>query len=152
MRGDKKEIRKVADYAERNNFIMGRGDQGATILKPNMQGILGRLADRPYRVLRLPYFEGEDYVRHIQTIQISLDAEISGYITKDRLALLKRYNDGSDYAVAAVVARYAGGMDKVVDMLLDPPAPPRYVRGDNPQRFEDARWLMWANYVLQGVE
>lgn len=152
VRNDYEEIGKLADYAEANKFVMGRGDEGATILKANLQGILGRLANRSYKNIRVPYLRGTDYVRHIQVLQISLYAEISGGIPADNLRLLRGYDDGKDYAVAAVVAKYDGKTEKVIDLLLNPPKPPGYVRGVNPKKLEEGRWLMWAKYTLDSLD
>lgn len=138
-------------WVRRNDYRMGEGDPGAAVMKPNVLGVLGRRINANLAP-RLPYFPNKkDYVRHIQMLMIFIDGKSTGHITESELKLLQRYDDGKDYLLSAIIARYTGKYDKVINLLLAEGSPPTYVRGDEPERYRLAHWLFAASIVL-GVD
>lgn len=136
-------------WVVKNNYRMGNGDPGATILKPNVRAVLGRKLGINLGP-RLPYVRNDkDYVRHIQTLMIYVDGRSTGYITAHELKLLESYDDGRDYLILAMIARYTGKYDKVINLLLAEGSPPTYVRGDEPERYRLAHWLFAASIILE---
>jgi len=142
------DIKRWFNWVKRNNYRMGPGDPGAAVLKPNVMAVIGRRVGWNLGP-RYPYVSNSrDYVRHIQTLMIYVDGLSTGYITKGELSLLKRYNDGRDYLIASVLAKYTGDFDAAVGLLLEEGEPPSYVRGDSPEMFRLAHWVMSAKIVL----
>lgn len=164
MNGLKSELIALKNYAEANKFVMGEpwpDGVGEVLMKPQVQGIMGRLlvhfeeSAGDYQDIRLPYLPSpKDYVRHIQTLMIALDGELTGYITGQELELLKKYQkeDPDDYLISAVVCKYNNCMGFVVDMLLEDLPAPSYVRGDNFEAYRTSHWLFSAKYVLNHIK
>lgn len=134
-------------WVVKNGYVMGEGDPGAVIMKPNILGVLGRRLGMNLAP-RYPYIRNnKDYVRHIQTLMIYVDSRSTGFITRKELELLKSYDNGSDYLIMAVIGKYDGSQERTVSLLLQEPKPPSYVRGD-PERYRLAHWLFAASIVL----
>ena len=141
-------VRRYYAWLVRHNFIMGRGDRGATFVKPNVLGVLKRSLGKP--APRLPYIRNnKDYVRHIQMLMIYIDGRTTGYITEHELEVLESYDDGKDYLLTAIVARYNGDYERAIKLLLEEGHQPSYVRGDQPERYRLAHWLFAANIILE---
>jgi len=156
---DAKALEKFLQFAEDNKMIVGKPKNGVgeVLVKPNVQGLLGRLSyhlklgSRPYGGIRLPYQESnKDYVKHIQTLMIALDGELSDKMPELDIKLVCKYakEDKDDYLMAAVCSVYNGGITDAINLLIEEPEPPSYVRGDQKERYRLAHWLFTANYLL----
>lgn len=142
------QLRNFYGFIRLNNYVMGSGDPGAVVLKPNMLGVLGRRIGMNLAP-RYPYIaNSKDYVRHIQMLMIYMDGKNTGFITESELKLLKSYEDDIDYLLSAILARYTGKYDKATNLLLAEGKPPTYVRGDEPERYRLAHWLFAARIIL----
>ncbi len=166
---DLESLRRLADYAEKNKWVMGQpfSAVGDVVMKPNLIGLLGRAIfklssgtdDRPYRLTPSEYLPSDtDYVRHIGALQIALQGET----TEETASLLdidanmmKRLDDyvaaePSNPLYAAVKGVYTGDMTPAVELLLKNDLPrPSYVRGQNPEAFAMADWLFAAKIALK---
>ena len=142
------DIKHWFSWVKDKNYKMGRGEIGATLMKPNVLGVLGRRLGKNLAP-RLPYAANDkDYVRHIQSLMIYIDGLSTGYLKSEEIQLLAKYNDGKDYLIAAIIAKYHGNHDSVIKLLLKEGKPPSYVRGDQPERYRLAHWLLSASIVL----
>jgi hypothetical protein len=149
LSADTDDLKLWFSWVKKNNYRMGRGDPGATLMKPNVLGVLGRHLGKNLSP-RIPYLRSDkDYVRHIQTLLIYIDGRSTGYIKEDELKLLKSYDNGKDYLIMSVIAKYDGNHDDPIRLLLKEPAPPSYVRGDQPERYRLAHWLFSAKIILE---
>lgn len=145
---DKKDIEKLIKFGKAVNWDMGRGDPGATILKPNLIAVLGRIVGQNLGPRYFYFRSDKDYVRHIQSLMIYVDARSTGFVTKDELDLLKSYDKEKDYLLKAIISKYTGRSEGAVNMLLNGIKPPSYVRGDQPERYALAHWLLAAKITL----
>lgn len=132
-KSDKKKAGRIAkelyDYGKANNWIMGNGDPGRTLMRPGMQATLAELVyhltGQNDRIARnLPQVYGDnltDYQLHLAMLDIYLRGCLKGYITKKMLKVVK-------YAIATnpsnaffhyVFLKYNGkDMSKVATILL----------------------------------
>lgn len=142
------DLREYFNWLRLHNYVMGRGDKGATIVKPNVLNVLMRRIGLKH-AKRLPYIANrKDYVQHIQALMIYIDGRTTGFITRHELELLKKYDKGKDYLFAAIIARYNGTYSRATSMLMAEGKPPSYVRGDEPERYRLAHWLLAAKILL----
>ena len=142
------DVARYYSYLESNNFVMGDGDIGATILKPNIRATIGRIIKRDLGT-RIPYLKSKkDYVRHIQMLLIYRDGLSTGFITEQEYKMLKKYNRGKDYLLSSILAKYDGDNVESINMLLKDIPSPSYVRGDRVDRYRMAHWLLSAKISL----
>lgn len=170
-------LQRLANYVEKNGLKIGEPlADGRVLIGTNLAGLLGRMIyalsngqdDRPFALsfeAYPPVFE--DSEQHIQAVGITLQgavvadirarglsADVSAIALTDispgmkvRLEELVAAQPG-DYLFQAALGVYTGDFAEAARLLLDPPPPPSYVRGDQPELFEDARWLYATRIVL----
>ena len=159
-------FQRLADYGEKNDWIMG---QPATLvsrvfLSGNLIGILGRAIytlsngtdDRYYR--RTGYLFPsvvEDFERHIQTQAMLLQDEIDdGYNLSINQEMLDRLLENaaaypSDPLFAAALGKFTGDQSKTIELLLsDVRVCPTYARGEKPDVYCKLNWLQAAQIIL----
>lgn len=180
-RQDLEGLRRLAAYGEAHAFVMGKPiADGRTILGVNLTGLLGRMIyslsggqdDRAYALAfeaYAPVFE--DYEQHVQAVGITLQGEVAASIREQGLPLdisaiaLTDISPGmksrleelvaahpEDYLFQAALGVYTGDFSRAVTLLLEHPPAPSYVRGDQPELFERARWLYSARLVLKHMK
>jgi hypothetical protein len=145
---DRHNLRLYHAWLKVRRYRTGRGDPITSIIKPNIMGVMSRRTKLEYYP-RFPYAANKkDYVRHIQMLMIYVDGRTTGHITEHELKHLQSYDDGKDYLLSAIIARYTGKYDKTINLLLAEGSPPTYVRGDEPERYRLAHWLFSAKIIL----
>ena len=133
------------EYGKKNAWIMGRGDIGATLMKPAVRNLLGTKLNIKLGE-RMPFvWDEKDYVRHIQSLMIYQLGKETGFIYTHEKNLLKSYCK-TDYLPCAILARYTNDYSVVYDLLKHPEAP-TYVRGQNVEQLRKVHWL-FATFVL----
>jgi hypothetical protein len=170
-------LQRLADYAEDHSFVMGEPlDDGRVLLGTNLSGLLGRMVyalsgggdERPWSLAFEAYAPvAEDYEQHTQAVDIGLQGDVVADLRargldagvgaielldispgmKARLDELAAAHP-DDYLFQAERGVYTGDFSDAIRLLLTPPTPPSYVRGDRPDHFESARWLFAARRVL----
>lgn len=165
-RKDLEPLQRLADYGEESDWIMGKPESElgrVYIGVSNLPGIIGRAIDRlsegydrrPYRQWA-PIFPPvkEDFEYHIQTQTILLEGDISGSIRSQALERLGDHVKAmpNDYLAHVALGIYTDNMSEAVDLLLDDPEPPSYVRGDSPEAFALVHWLFAAKKALDHLE
>lgn len=165
-------LQRLAEYGEKNNWTMGKGDAARTVFRPNGYGLLGRMIyalsagkdDHSYRKIP-PLFlpVAEDYEKHLMVEGILLNSAVNEYLRKHQLdgALgfldvssqdldrLKELSDSDpgDALFAAAYGTYTGDFDHALDLLLDDQSEtPSYVRGG--EAYPTVWWLRAAKLVL----
>lgn len=160
-------FRRVADYGETHDWVMGEPvtEPDRVVMRPNQIGLLGRAIyalsggtdDRYYRRTARAYFPvTADYERHLQALGIVLQGEITTLYKEDGAALtdindhmLERLEELTDAeplnaGFHVALGTYTGDMGPAVDLFLDDSTPiPSYVRGDNAAAFAWAERLFW---------
>lgn len=154
-------FKRLAKYGEDHAWVMGLPvTSGRTWLQPNLTGLLGRALftlsngklNKSYRRLE-PYYQPvtEDYEKHIQVLGIHLQGRVSGGISDamlERLTSLASEDPGNAF-FASALAVYTGDTSQAMSLLLsDQTVRPTYVRGDQPDAFAMAHWLLGAKIVL----
>lgn len=170
-RKDLAAFQRLADYGEKNDWIMGLPSTliSRVLLTGNGIGVLGRAIytlssgqdDRYFR--RTGYLfpaVSEDFERHIQTQGILLqDAVDSAYnlttaINEEMLTRLRENAAAfpSDHLFAAALGRFTGDQSRTIELLLsfdsDEPKCSSYVRGQKPDVYCKLNWLQAAKIVL----
>jgi len=177
-KGDLAGLQRLADYGEGNEWVMGKpASEPATWLSPNLAGLLGRMIyalsngtdDRYPRLIPKEYPKVQaDYEQHIQAAGITLQGAVEAELRRRGLqeASLLDVNDQmlerlrelaggvpENAFFQAALGVYTGDLVEAVRLLLDPGTPrPGYVRGDSPDDFARAHWLMTARIVLSRFE
>lgn len=177
--GDLAGLQRLADYGEARDWLMGEPPVDPRVyLGTNLIGLLGRMIyalslgddDRYYRRLFKIYPEvTEDYEQELQALGIQLQGEVTEELRAleldpslevqalldindqmlARLEGLARADPDNAY-FHAVLGVYTGDLARATELLLDAATPvPSYVRGDNPEAFAEAHWLLAARTVLQ---
>ncbi len=162
-------LKRLADYGEKNHWFMGQPTSavGDVLMKSNLIGLLGRAIfklsngtdDRLIRHTGTDYLAADiDYVRHIGALQIALQGETTEEtatlldIDANMMKRLDEYiaAEPSNPLYAAIKGVYTGDMSTAVELLLKNDLPrPSYVRGQNPDAFAMADWLLAAKIVLK---
>jgi len=159
-------FQRLADYGEKNDWIMGRPSAlvSRVLLSGNLIGILGRSIyvlsggqdDRYYR--RTGYLfphVAEDYERHIQTQTILLQDEVDdGYNLRINSEMLDRLienaaTEPNDPLFSAALGRFTGDQSRTIDLLLsEVQVCPSYARGERPDVYCKLNWLQAAKIVI----
>lgn len=147
-------LKRLADYGEANNWIMGEPQSSDRVyLKPNQIGLLGRMltslgVEKDYASVPAAYFSVEkDYEKHLQVLGILLNGEVDGSINDSMISLLKELSRKSDDALMhAAYGRYTGNASVALDLLLSDTPTPSYVRGHD--NYKLVHWLKAASVVL----
>lgn len=171
-RKDLAAFQRLADYGEKNEWIMGLPKEllSRVLLTGNGIGIVGRAIyvlsggsdDRYYR--RTGYLfpaVSEDFERHIQTQGILLQDAIDSAYTLTTSAIneemLDRLTENAaampdDYLFAAALGRFTGDQGRTIELLLafdsDEPKCSSYVRGEKPDVYCKLNWLQAAKIVI----
>jgi hypothetical protein len=173
-RKDLAAFQRLADYGERNDWIMGRPTSliSRVLLTGNGIGLIGRAIyvlssggdDRYYR--RTGYLfpsVAQDFERHIQVqgilLQDRVDSAYNGpaNLTAINDEMLTRLRENaaafpSDYLFSAALGRFTGDQSKTIDLLLsfddEDPKCSSYVRGEKPDLYCKLNWLQAAKIVL----
>jgi hypothetical protein len=159
-------FQRLADYGERNDWIMGKPSTliSRVLLTGNGIGFLGRAIyvlssgsdDRYYR--RVGYLfpvVQEDFERHLQVQSILLQDEIDdGYSLKINQEMLDRLKENADVSpsdplFAAALGRFTADQTKALDLLLsEVQVCPSYARGERPDVYCKLNWLQAAKIVI----
>jgi hypothetical protein len=166
-RKDLAALQRLADYGEKNDWVMGRPASlvSRVLLSGNGIGMLGRSIyvlssgtdDRYYR--RVGYLfpvVGEDFERHLQTQGILLQDSIDGgySLTAINSEMLDRLLENAnafptDSLFAAALGRFTGDQSKAITLLLEEKMScASYARGENPEIYCKLLWLQAAGIVL----
>jgi hypothetical protein len=165
-RKDLAAFQRLADYGEKNDWIMGSPASliSRVLLTGNGIGILGRAIyvlsggsdDRYYRRTGYLYpVVSEDYERHIQTQSILLQDQIDdGYNLRINGEMLDRLIENAsaepeDRLFAAALGRFTGDQSKTIELLLsEVQVCPSYARGEKPEVYCKLIWLQAAQIIL----
>lgn len=166
-RKDLKAFQRLADYGEKNEFVMGKPIQlvSRVLLSGNGIGLLGRSIyvlssgtdDRYYRRVGFLFPKVEqDFERHLQVQGILLQDQVdSSYdLISINGEMLDRLLENvalepNDFLFAAALGRFTGDQSKTLTLLLDDQtACPTYARGDKPETYCKLLWLQAAGIVL----
>ena len=145
-------LKEMARYGENNNWVYGDpwpDGLGEVYLKPWFQGLLGRATGENKSYSKIPLtlvYSPEDYPAHIQTLAMIKQEQLTGGLSSENIALLKKYHerDPGDYLIRSVYARYNRGVTEPFTDVL----PPSYVRGTGVRRLALAHWLLAAKIYL----
>ena len=139
------------DYGEANKWQMGEPGSaiGEVFLKPNVQIVLRRSADRGGEAPTIYGPAKEDYQKHIQVLLILWEGEVYGAISKNAKDRLKDHSASFPEDVLFVTADsiYSGNIDTAIKLLLKGVNPSSYVRGAD--FYPMANWLMAARLALR---
>lgn len=171
-------LQRLANYQEKHFGKIGEPfTDGRVLLGVNLTGLLGRMIyalsggkdDRPYALAFESYLPVDgDSAQHIQALGILLQGEAVEAIKAQGLSAdisaiaLTEISPGmktrleelvqaqpTDFLFQAALGVYTGDFAEAVRLMMDPATPvPSYVRGDSPDLFARARWLMAAKIVL----
>jgi hypothetical protein len=157
-------LQRLADYGEAHNWVMGEpADSDRVYMKPNQQGLLGRMLaqlgdNRSYRKIPPEYLPVEkDFEKHLQVLGILLNGQVDSNLhlldirgdMYNRLEALAE--DDQDALMQAAFGTYTGDMSKALDLLLLPETPiPSYVRGN--ENYKLVYWLKAASVVLNSFD
>lgn len=133
---DRDAAERLASYGEANAWVMGEGLKSRTIMRTNLQGILGRMLyqmsrgfdDRLYRRWFMAYLPvSEDYEQHIQAHGIILNAEIDEYLRVNNMDATKADPDhGASFALLDVSA---GNFNRLKSLAEASPSDPLFHAG-----------------------
>jgi len=167
-RKDLPAFQRLADYGEKNDWIMGKPNAlvSRVLLSGNGIGILGRAIyalssgsdDRYYRRVSFLFPKVEaDFERHLQThgilLQDAVDTEYN--LTSINGEMLDRLLENAELEptnplFAAALGRFTGDQSKTISLLLDAATPcPSYARGETPDTYCKINWLKAAKIVLE---
>jgi hypothetical protein len=166
-RKDLQGLQRLADYGEKNDWIMGKPSEllSRVLLSGNGIGLIGRAIyslssgsdDRYYRRIGFLFPKVEaDFERHIQTHGILLQDSVddSYNLTSINDEMLDRLIENaelepSNSLFAAALGRFTGDQSKAISLLLDPKTPcPSYARGETPDTYCKIDWLKAAKLVI----
>jgi hypothetical protein len=160
-------LKRLAEYGERNNWIMGRPEWyvSRVYLGTNLTGLLGRAIhkisggsdSRSYRHIPTSHLPvTEDYARHIQVQEILLQDAVSEIKTVSiNGEMLQRLKDNAraepeDPLFAAALGRFTGDQSHTLALLMRDEMPcPTYARGEKPELYCKLVWLQAAQIVLE---
>lgn len=161
-RKDLDAIKRLADYGEKNTWVMGEPYDllSRVFMGNNLIGLLGRSiyslsngnSDRIYRKLPTEYPSvRQDYEFHIQVQGILLQDKISGGITDQMLDRLKDSVNvyPKDQLFSAALGRFTGDQNGTINLLLTENSCTNYVRGEKPDLYCKINWLQSAKIVLE---
>ncbi len=129
-------LQRLSAYGATHKWVMGVGDQ-RVVMTPPGQGLLARAIAKlsgdklpgAFPAVCLPV--GADYEKHLQTLSILMEGDISGGISPLCLWILKDNAKSSlgDALFQAALGAYTGSQDKATSLLLDDSYQcPSYVR------------------------
>jgi len=165
-RKDLAALQRLADYGEKNDWIMGKPSHliSRVLLTGNGIGFLGRAIyvlssgsdDRYYR--RVGYLfppVQEDFERHLQVQGILLQDSIDdGYKLRINSEMLDRLIENAakepeDRLFAAALGKFTGDQSRTIDLLLsEVQVCPSYARGERPDVYCKLNWLQAAKIVI----
>jgi hypothetical protein len=166
QRKDLSAFQRLADYGEKNEWIMGKPNSlvSRVLMSPNLIGILGRSIytlsggkdDRYYRRTGYLFPKVEaDYERHLQVQGILLQDEIDSQynLTAINGEMLDRLLENADKEpndplFAAALGKFTGDQSKALELLLAETVCPTYARGENPELYCKLIWLEAAQILL----
>ena len=155
-------LQRLAAYGEAHDWVMGQPlADGRTWMGFNLQGLLGRMlahfgADKAYRYLPTSYavLPAADYERHLLALGVYLQGDVSQGVDGEMMARLDELEaaEPDNFFFSAVRSVYTGDATRAVELLLADAPAPTYVRGDQPEAYALAHWLLAAKIVLDHAE
>lgn len=166
-RKDLPALQRLADYGEKNDWIMGKPTElvSRVLLSGNGIGLLGRAIyalssgsdDRYYRRLGYLFPKVEaDFERHLQTHGILLQDSVdnSYNLTSINGEMLDRLTENAnafptDPLFAAALGRFTGDQSNTITLLLEEKMKcASYARGEKPELYCKLLWLQAAGIIL----
>ena len=146
-------IKRIESYGRDNDWIMGDPPTGIgeVLMKPNLRIVYQRSAGRSPKVPTFYTVVNKDFAYHTQVLLILWEGEESGKLSRNAVDRLKAASRAfpNDYLFEAAKGAYTGHMDRAILKLNQGIKPSSYVRGEEPERFALANWLLAARIALK---